>query len=139
MSIGNAFRVDPIDLYKDYGDLSAVDQPYRRRMSCEKCRTKWYGCWDSFQCPECGDGDLPRSLSAWWEERGFEEPHWWQDHGELSRLLRWLHAGDPLSVPAAISIVEKPWNWDQEYTEMCEEQRSAPTAAEIAGEERGNR
>jgi hypothetical protein len=49
-----------VDGFKDYGDLSAVDPPYRRRMRCEKCKTKWMGCWDNFQCPECGEGELPQ-------------------------------------------------------------------------------
>ena len=55
------FRIDPIDGFKDYGDLSAVEPPYRIHMRCEACRTKWYGCWDNFQCPECGEGELPRA------------------------------------------------------------------------------
>lgn len=54
------FRVDPIDGYKNYGNLSAVDPPYQRRMHCDACKTKWIGCWDNFQCPECGEGELPR-------------------------------------------------------------------------------
>lgn len=45
------------DGYKDYGDLSAVEPPYRRSMQCEHCKTCWYGCWDNFQCPECGAAD----------------------------------------------------------------------------------
>ena len=47
------------DGWKDYGDLSAVEPPYQVAMTCERCRTKWLGCWDNFQCPECGDGELP--------------------------------------------------------------------------------
>lgn len=48
-----------IDGYKDYGNLSAVDPPYQRSMSCEACKTRWVGCWDNFQCPECFEGELP--------------------------------------------------------------------------------
>jgi len=55
------FRIDPIDGYKEYGDLSAVDPPYARRMQCDTCRTKWLGCWDNFTCPECGEGELPQA------------------------------------------------------------------------------
>ena len=47
------------DGYRDYGDLSAVDPPYQRGMECDRCKTRWKGCWDSFQCPECGKGELP--------------------------------------------------------------------------------
>jgi hypothetical protein len=45
--------------YRDLGDLSAVEPPYRIRMQCDRCRIVWYGCWDQFQCPECGEGELP--------------------------------------------------------------------------------
>lgn len=48
-----------VDGWKDYGDLSAVDPPARVAMRCEACRTRWYGCWDNFTCPECGEGELP--------------------------------------------------------------------------------
>lgn len=47
------------DGWKDYGDLSAVEPPYRRRMYCDACSVTWLGCWDNFQCPECGKGELP--------------------------------------------------------------------------------
>jgi hypothetical protein len=59
MAVVDCFRIDPIDGYKDYGYLAAVDPPYVRRMQCDKCHTKWRGCWDNFQCPECGEGELP--------------------------------------------------------------------------------
>jgi hypothetical protein len=49
------------DGFKHYGDLSAVDPPYRRSMECDACRTRWMGCWDNFQCPECGKGELPNA------------------------------------------------------------------------------
>ena len=52
------------DGWKDYGDLSAVEPPYRVSMQCDACRTRWYGCWDNFQCPECGEGELPRGADA---------------------------------------------------------------------------
>jgi hypothetical protein len=47
--------------YRDYGDLSAVDPPNRVSMQCDSCRVRWQGCWDNFQCPECGEGQLPNS------------------------------------------------------------------------------
>lgn len=43
------------------GDLSAVDPVYTRRMTCEHCNVSWDGCWDAFECPQCGDGELPNS------------------------------------------------------------------------------
>jgi exosome complex RNA-binding protein Csl4 len=49
---------------KDYGDLSAVGPPYTVSMRCESCRTKWLGCWDNFQCPECGEGELPKATDG---------------------------------------------------------------------------
>lgn len=45
--------------YKHMGDLSAVDPPYRRWMCCDDCMLSWYGCWDNFECPKCGKGELP--------------------------------------------------------------------------------
>ena len=48
------------DGWKDYGDLSAVEPWHRVSMQCEPCNTRWYGCWDNFQCPECGGGELPK-------------------------------------------------------------------------------
>jgi hypothetical protein len=46
--------------YRDYGYLAAVDPPYARGMQCDACKVKWIGCWDNFQCPECGEGELPK-------------------------------------------------------------------------------
>lgn len=45
--------------YKYLGDLSAVDPPYVRHMECHDCKVSWGGCWDNFQCPKCGEGELP--------------------------------------------------------------------------------
>lgn len=45
--------------YRDLGDLSATPPWHSRAMSCDECKVKWTGCWDNFQCPECGQGDLP--------------------------------------------------------------------------------
>jgi hypothetical protein len=60
---------------------------------------------------------------------------WWQDTGELSALLRWLHKHDehgPLEVDNCIEIVEKPWHWSEEYAEMCAE--ADPAAAKTDDE-----
>ena len=57
------FRVGK-DGMKDYGDLSAVGPPYTVSMRCDTCRTKWLGCWDNFQCPECGEGELPKATDV---------------------------------------------------------------------------
>jgi len=45
--------------YLYVGNLSAVDPVYSRRMVCHDCRVSWTGCWDTFQCPICGEGELP--------------------------------------------------------------------------------
>jgi hypothetical protein len=49
------------DTYKDYGNRSSVDPPYSVAMRCDVCKTKWIGCWDNYECPECGEGELPSS------------------------------------------------------------------------------
>jgi hypothetical protein len=41
------------------GNYSAVDPPYSRHMKCYECKICWTGCWDNFECPKCGHGDLP--------------------------------------------------------------------------------
>lgn len=56
---------------KDLGNLSAVDPPYGRRMWCDACEVTWIGCWDSYLCPQCDEGDLP-----WWKEEKWEEEKW---------------------------------------------------------------
>ena len=45
--------------YRYLGNYSAVDPAYSRGMSCDDCRVSWTGCWDNFQCPICGRGELP--------------------------------------------------------------------------------
>ena len=47
--------------YKYLGNYSAVDPAYSRGMHCHDCMVSWTGCWDNFQCPLCGGGDLPSS------------------------------------------------------------------------------
>jgi len=47
------------DDYRDAGNFSAVDPVYSKRMYCDDCMVTWVGCWDNFQCPECGEGELP--------------------------------------------------------------------------------
>jgi len=44
---------------KYLGNFSAVDPAYSRHMECYDCDVSWTGCWDNFQCPICGDGELP--------------------------------------------------------------------------------
>ncbi len=41
------------------GNFSVVDPVYSVSMSCDKCRVRWIGCWDNFQYPKCGEGELP--------------------------------------------------------------------------------
>jgi hypothetical protein len=45
--------------YEYLGDFSAAPPWLSRSMSCDDCRVSWTGCWDNFQCPKCGMGDLP--------------------------------------------------------------------------------
>ena len=45
--------------YKYLGNFSAVDPAYSVLMSCDKCEVSWTGCWDNYQCPRCGEGELP--------------------------------------------------------------------------------
>ena len=46
---------------KYLGNFSAVDPAYSRHMECWDCMVSWTGCWDNFQCPKCGEGELPSS------------------------------------------------------------------------------
>lgn len=45
--------------YEYLGDYSSTPPWHSRAMSCDECRVSWTGCWDNFQCPKCGMGDLP--------------------------------------------------------------------------------
>lgn len=45
--------------YTYLGNFSAVDPAYSIGMSCDSCKVEWTGCWDNFQCPKCGEGELP--------------------------------------------------------------------------------
>lgn len=45
--------------YEYLGDFSATPAWHTRHMMCHDCRVSWGGCWDNFQCPKCGKGDLP--------------------------------------------------------------------------------
>jgi hypothetical protein len=45
--------------YEYLGDLSATPPWHSRSMACHNCRVSWTGCWDNFQCPKCGMGELP--------------------------------------------------------------------------------
>lgn len=47
------------DDYKYLGDYSATPPQYSRYMYCDPCKVSWTGCWDNFQCPQCGMGELP--------------------------------------------------------------------------------
>lgn len=45
--------------WTDLGDISAVPPDRSVAMSCEKCRVRWRGCADVFECPRCGEGTPP--------------------------------------------------------------------------------
>ena len=47
--------------YKYVGNFSAVDPAYTRMMYCDDCMVSWHGRWDNFQCPKCGEGELPNN------------------------------------------------------------------------------
>lgn len=49
----------PVKQYENLGNLSALTQEHSRQMDCHACRVTWLGCWDNFQCPRCGHGELP--------------------------------------------------------------------------------
>ncbi len=49
--------------YKYLGDFSATPPEHSRAMSCDDCMVSWTGCWDNFQCPKCGEGELPAYYS----------------------------------------------------------------------------
>ncbi len=44
---------------KYLGDFSATPPWFSVYMVCDKCNVSWTGCWDNFQCPQCGEGELP--------------------------------------------------------------------------------
>jgi hypothetical protein len=46
--------------YKHLGNLSATPPWHTREMDCHDCKVSWGGCWDNFQCPECGEGEIPK-------------------------------------------------------------------------------
>ena len=45
--------------YAYLGDFSATPPWYSIAMSCDDCKVSWTGCWDNYQCPKCGKGELP--------------------------------------------------------------------------------
>ncbi len=45
--------------YEYMGNLSACEPWAAVGMSCDKCKVSWTGCWDNYQCPKCGEGELP--------------------------------------------------------------------------------
>lgn len=53
-------------------------------------------------------------------ELKIEELKWINDHQELARLARWMDA-EGYAFPRILSMLEKPWNWFDEYQQMNEE------------------
>lgn len=45
--------------YKYLGDFSATPVWHSRFMECHDCQVSWNGCWDNFERPKCGNGELP--------------------------------------------------------------------------------
>jgi hypothetical protein len=44
---------------KYIGDFAACEAWAARLLTCSRCNVCWTGCWDNFQCPTCGEGDVP--------------------------------------------------------------------------------
>jgi len=42
------------------GNFAACEQWAAQLMTCYECNVSWTGCWDNFQCPKCGKGELPK-------------------------------------------------------------------------------
>ena len=57
-------RVGEVDSYgyKYLGNFSATEPWHSRHMLCSDCMASWIGCWDNFQCPQCGEGDQAREM-----------------------------------------------------------------------------
>lgn len=47
--------------YRYLGNFSATPPWYDTGMVCHDCKVSWTGCWDNFQCPLCGQGELPNN------------------------------------------------------------------------------
>lgn len=78
--------------YQYLGDYSAVDPAYSRHMMCHDCIVSWTGCWDNFQCPKCGDGELPsNNLSAIFILK--KEPHNKKTESQAAQYLQEVEKG----------------------------------------------
>ena len=47
--------------YEYLGNFSATPVGYDQFMTCDDCKVSWTGCWDNFECPKCGQGELPNN------------------------------------------------------------------------------
>jgi hypothetical protein len=57
--------------YKYLGDFSATPPWHSVSISCHNCQVSWTGCWDNFQCPQCGDGEeFARITELVYREKG---------------------------------------------------------------------
>jgi hypothetical protein len=65
--------------YLYLGDLSATPPWFSVSMSCDACKVSWTGCWDNFQCPKCGEGELPFWLPHSDADEPFKELAPWND------------------------------------------------------------
>lgn len=50
--------------YQYLGDFSATPPWHSVFMECHNCKVSWTGCWDNFQCPKCGEGEIPSINNA---------------------------------------------------------------------------
>ena len=60
--------------YEYLGDLSATPPQYTRSMQCDECKVEWGGCWDNFQCPKCGKGEIPKPFTAAFDDLPLPRP-----------------------------------------------------------------
>jgi hypothetical protein len=57
---------------KYLGNFAACEPWAAVGMQCDDCDVSWTGCWDNFQCPKCGKGELPWHPSDEYEEEDYE-------------------------------------------------------------------
>lgn len=48
------------------------------------------------------------------------ESAWWEDRGNLAALAAWMLHANPDAGSSIVEMIEKPWNFDDEYDEYLE-------------------
>ncbi len=57
-----------------------------------------------------------------------KEIKWINDHRELAAMARWMANDVRYGVSVICEMLEKPWDWDDEYQQMIKERNDASTA-----------